>query len=155
MTASESRPRQSKQLDAGIFQPEISSFRLNLAAEGKAAKTIRTYAEAVQWFAGEYLTKGDRLRGLGAGDQAGCAAVDHVAAGVLQQCVRQQQCRALQQFFKWLADEEEFADPMAGMKPPRVPEKAVPVFADAGSRAVAWRRVSRSSREPPGTDHEP
>jgi hypothetical protein len=34
-----SRPR--KQLDAGVFQPEISSFRLHLAAEGKAAKTIR------------------------------------------------------------------------------------------------------------------
>ena len=30
-----SRPR--KQLDAGVFQPEIGSFRLHLAAEGKAA----------------------------------------------------------------------------------------------------------------------
>ena len=46
-----SRSRQPKQLDAGIFQAEISSFALRLAAEGKAAKTIRTYTEAVQWFA--------------------------------------------------------------------------------------------------------
>jgi len=34
--------RQPKQLDAGIFQAEISSFALRLAAEGKAAKTIQT-----------------------------------------------------------------------------------------------------------------
>ena len=39
------------------------------------------------------------------------------------------QYRALQQFFKWLAAEEEILDPMAGLKPPRVPGKPVPVFA--------------------------
>jgi hypothetical protein len=47
MTASRARSRQPKQLDAGIFQAEINSFALRLAAEGKAAKTIRTYTEAV------------------------------------------------------------------------------------------------------------
>jgi hypothetical protein len=51
MTAQEPRSRQPKQLGAGTFQAEISSFALRLAAEGKAAKTIRTYTEAVQWFA--------------------------------------------------------------------------------------------------------
>ena len=55
MTAQEPRSRQPKQLDAGIFQAEISSFALRLAAEGKAAKTIRTYTEAVQWFAAARL----------------------------------------------------------------------------------------------------
>ena len=44
-------PQQPKPLDAGMFQAEISSFALRLAAGGKAAKTIRTYTEAVQWFA--------------------------------------------------------------------------------------------------------
>ena len=42
MTAPRPRPRQPKQLNAGMFQAEISSFTLRLAAEGKAAKTIRT-----------------------------------------------------------------------------------------------------------------
>jgi hypothetical protein len=51
MPAPQPRYRQPKQLDAGSFQPQISSFRLHLAAEGKAAKTIRTYTEAVAWFA--------------------------------------------------------------------------------------------------------
>jgi integrase/recombinase XerD len=55
MTAPMLRSRQPKPLDAGIFQPEISSFRLHLAAEGKAAKTIITYTEAVQWFAAARL----------------------------------------------------------------------------------------------------
>ena len=55
MTVPETRSRQPKSLDAGIFQPEISSFRLHLAAEGKAGKTVRTYTEAVQWFAAAHL----------------------------------------------------------------------------------------------------
>jgi hypothetical protein len=38
-----------------VFQPEISSFRLALAAEGKAAKTVQNYTEAVQWFAAVHL----------------------------------------------------------------------------------------------------
>ena len=40
------------------------------------------------------------------------------------------QFRALQQFFKWLAAEDEIPDPVAGLKPPHVPDKPVPVFAD-------------------------
>ena len=41
MDAGESRTRRRKPLDAGVFQLEISSFRLALAAEAKAAKTVR------------------------------------------------------------------------------------------------------------------
>ena len=40
------------QVEAGL---RITSFRLRLAAEGRAAKTIRTYTEAVQWFAAASL----------------------------------------------------------------------------------------------------
>ena len=57
MTAPRPRSRQPKLLDAGMFQAEISSFALRLAAEGKAAKTIRTYTEAVQWFAATGLPR--------------------------------------------------------------------------------------------------
>ena len=38
------------------------------------------------------------------------------------------QYRALQQFFKWLAAEDELPDPMERLQPPRVTEKLVPVF---------------------------
>ena len=68
MTAPKPRPRQSKQLDAGGFHAEISSFRLYLAAEGKAGKTVRTYTEAVQWFAAARLR---RETGLTSWEQVG------------------------------------------------------------------------------------
>ena len=48
MTAPLSCLRQRRQLDAGGLQAEISSFRLYLAAEGKSAKTVRTYPAAPQ-----------------------------------------------------------------------------------------------------------
>jgi site-specific recombinase XerD len=38
------------------------------------------------------------------------------------------QYRALQQFFKWWAAEEELPDPMAPLRPPAVTEKLIPVF---------------------------
>ena len=38
------------------------------------------------------------------------------------------QFRGLQQFFKWLAAEEEIPDPMTGLRPPHVPDQPVPVF---------------------------
>ena len=67
MPAPYSPSRQRKRLDAGCFQPEISSFRVHLAAEGKAAKTVRTYAEAVQWFAAAYLLQETGRTRLGGG----------------------------------------------------------------------------------------
>ena len=57
--------------------------------------------------------------------------------------------RALQQFFKWLAAEEELPDPMAGLRPPTVTAKLVPVFTagelsrierSCAGRAFAQRR---------------
>ena len=38
------------------------------------------------------------------------------------------QYRALQQFFKWQAEEEELPSPMARLRPPKVTEKLIPVF---------------------------
>ena len=55
MDAAESRTRRRKPLEAGVFQPEISSFRLALAAEARAAKPVRNYTEVVQWFAAAHL----------------------------------------------------------------------------------------------------
>jgi hypothetical protein len=55
MTVPQLCPRRRKPLDAEVFQSEICSFRLHLAAEGKAAKTVRTYTDAVAWFAAANL----------------------------------------------------------------------------------------------------
>ena len=128
MTAPRPRTRQPKQLDAGILQAEISSFRLHLAAGNKSAKTIRTYTEAVQWFAAAYL--------LG---QASRASWEQVDGRDIQQWIcwlldryssayASNQYRALQQFFKWLAAEDELPDPTQGLQPPPVPQQLIPVF---------------------------
>ena len=58
------------------------------------------------------------------------------------------QYRALQQFFRWLAGEEEIPDPTAGMKPPRVPDKPVPVFTGDESRASRGRAQAAASAAP-------
>lgn len=49
------RSSQPKDLDAGPFEAEAGSFRLHLAAEGKAPRTLRTYTEAVRWFAAAHV----------------------------------------------------------------------------------------------------
>jgi hypothetical protein len=50
-----SRLRRPRPLDAGLFAADVSSFELHLAAENKAAGTIRIYTEAPRWFAAAYL----------------------------------------------------------------------------------------------------
>ena len=128
MPAPRARSRQPKELDAGIFQAEINSFALRLSAEGKAAKTIRTYTEAVQWFAATDLSG---QGGRGSWEQVSSEDIQRWMAWLLDRyspAYASNQYRALQQFFKWLAAEDELPDPMAGLAPPRVAGKLVPVF---------------------------
>jgi site-specific recombinase XerD len=113
------RPRQRKVLDAGPLAPEIGSFRLHLAAEGKAAKTVRTYTEAVAWFAAAHLVP-----------RTGCTSWEQVSGHDVQRWMVHlltrysdayvsNQFRALQQFFRWLAEEEQLPDPMARLRAPK------------------------------------
>jgi integrase/recombinase XerD len=135
MTAPQPRSRQPKQLDAGILQAEISSFRLHLAAEGKSARTIRTYTEAAQWYAAAHLRQqASRTRW----EQVGGQDIREWMVWLLgrySDAYASNQYRALQQFFRWLATEDEIPDPMAGLRPPAAAEKLVPVLtADELSR---------------------
>lgn len=97
----QSRFWQPKALDAGCLQPEISSFRLHLAAEGKAAKTVRTYTEAVQWFAAaRLLRQTSRTRW----EEVGRQDVQEWIVSLLDRysaAYASNQFRGLQQFFNW------------------------------------------------------
>jgi integrase/recombinase XerD len=116
-------------MDAGSFLPEVSSFRLHLAAEGKSAKTIRTYTDAAAWFAAAHLL---RRAGKTAWQQADRRDVQQWMAWLLGRYSDSyvgNQYRSLQQFFKWLAAEDEMPDPMAGLKPrtsPTSPSRSSP-----------------------------
>ena len=163
MTAPRPRSRQPRQLDAGIFQAEISSLRLHLAAEGKSAKTVRTYTEAVQWFAAAHLLAQTSRTGW---EEVDGQDVQRWMTGLLGRysgAYASNQYRAMQQFFKWLAAEEELPDPMAGLHPPKVTSKLVPVFTSQElSRLAAHARalgqpsaplVRKSANRTPGKPH--
>ena len=65
--------------------------------------------------------------------------------GRYSQAYASNQYRALQQFFKWWAAEEELPDPMARLRPPKVTDNLVPVFTSgelsALEKACAGRGV--------------
>ena len=143
MTVPRPRFRQPKQLDAGALQAEIRSFKLRLAAEGKAAKTIRTYTEAVQWFAAASLLP----KGRTSWEQVDGRDAQQWMAWLLERysgAYASNQYRALQQFFKWLAVEDELPNPMDGLQPPPVPQQLVPVFTDRELSALERACAGRS-----------
>ncbi|HEY1627074.1 MAG TPA: tyrosine-type recombinase/integrase [Streptosporangiaceae bacterium] len=122
------RSRRPKQLDAGSFTADIGSFALHLAAEGKAPSTIRNYTEAVRWFAGEHLLRQTCKTGW---EQVDTDDVRRWMVHLLESysdVYADGQYRGLQQFFKWLAAEDDLPDPMERLRGPKVTEKMVPVF---------------------------
>ncbi len=113
MTAPKPRPRQSKQLDTGVLQPEISSFRLCLAA-----------GEGLQDMSIPRRCNGSPPPTCGAST---CTSWEHAGKQDVQadQCalwtrtrrVRRQHLRALQQFFKWLAAKGRSPTPWPRSRP--------------------------------------
>ena len=117
-----------RRLDAGPFAADVASFRLHLAAENKAAGTIRIYTEAPSWFAAAYLlreTEKTRWEQVDAQDVQRWVGW---LLGRYSEAYARQQYRSLRQFFLWLAAEDEVADPTAGLRAPSVREKPVPFF---------------------------
>jgi site-specific recombinase XerD len=115
-------------LDADVFGAGVASFRLHLAAENKAERTIKTYTEAVRWFAAAHLlceTSKTRWEQVDAQDVRRWMVW---LLGQYSDAYAYQQYRALQQFFRWLSAEEELPDPMARLRSPKVTEKPVPFF---------------------------
>jgi site-specific recombinase XerD len=89
---------------------------------------VQGYTAAVRWFAAGYLL-----------DQAGKTSWQQADRHDVQQWMTQLldryssayasiQFRALRQFFKWRAAEEELPDPMTRLRAPKVAVRDVPVF---------------------------
>ena len=122
------RARQAGQLDAGPLAADIASFGLHLAAEGKSARTIGGYAGAVRWFAAAWLLP---QAGRTSWDQAGAQDVQRWMVHLLgrySSAYASIQFRALRQFFKWLAAEDNLPDPMGRLRAPKVTVPEIPVF---------------------------
>jgi site-specific recombinase XerD len=120
--------RHPRHLDAGPFAADVASFRLHLAAENKAAGTIRIYTEApLRFAAASLLCETDKTRWTQVDAQDVQRWVTWLL-GTYSEAYARQQYRSLRQFFLWLAAEDEIADPTAKLRAPAVREKPVPVF---------------------------
>jgi site-specific recombinase XerD len=70
-----------------------------------------------------------------------------ILLGRYSDCYANNQFRALQQFFKWLSAEESMPNPMAGLKPPKIDQKVVPVFTDEELAALLATSKGRGFQE--------
>ena len=119
----------------GDLERLARSFERHLRAENKSPKTVTTYGDSVTqlrvYLTGEGITSAVQIRR------------EHVE-GFMEQILEKRSAatasvrfRALQQFFRWLADDEHVeADPMAKMKVPLVPEQPVPVLSEGDLKAL-------------------
>jgi site-specific recombinase XerD len=102
------------------------SFALHLAAD-RSPKTLRIYLAAL-----DRLIAHLEAKGMPTGTRA--VKREHVEAyfadrrGDVAPATLSIEFRALQQFFRWAAEEDEIdRSPMEKMKPPRVPDRPVPL----------------------------
>ncbi|MER7213529.1 tyrosine-type recombinase/integrase [Streptosporangium sp. NPDC000239] len=121
---------------ADAFGSEITSFRRALKAENKSDNTVRIYTDAAERFANWVIDPPGDVEGDSADPAEAWDEVTkrHIQAWMIHLLSEgtagyaNNQYRALQQFFKWWAAEEEVYSPMLTLKPPTVPEKLVDVL---------------------------
>jgi site-specific recombinase XerD len=114
----------------------VPSFVRHLKAENKSERTVQAYLLATAGLARFLAERGMPL------DVEGIHR-EHVES-YIEDCLTRyapatanQRYRSLQQFFRWALDEGEIqSNPMAKMRPPTVPERAVPVVRDEDIRRL-------------------
>jgi site-specific recombinase XerD len=114
----------------------IADFERSLRARRRAPKTITAYTDAARRFATWAKAKGY---------PSTVEAVQrrHVEAWIVEQIDQHSpstaagRYRYLQQFWRWVVEEgERDESPMAGMSPPTIPDRPVPVYDRAELRAL-------------------
>lgn len=133
------------------FAAWISSFDLSLRAKGRAPTTRRVYTDAaikLAWWLIDTNAADDwsavtkkvlerymdwfqhEAKRCGCGRPQRHPGQECPQAKPYDRGYANNQYRAIQQFWKWYAAEEDVTNPMLGMSPPEIPEKLVPVIAD-------------------------
>ena len=116
---------------AGDIGVNIDSFRRHLAAENLSPRTVTSYLEATGQFA-RFLAE------QGMPENLANIRREHVESFIAHLLSRwkastaNNRYRGLQSFFTWADEEGELTNgnPMAKMKPPRVPEEPPDVLSD-------------------------
>jgi site-specific recombinase XerD len=108
----------------------LPSWRRHLRAENKSERTVQSYLEAAEQFL-KYLQTAGGPTGVRDIKQSD---IEGFLLSLLERwtpSTAASRYRSLQQLFRWLEDEDLVAkNPMAKMRPPKVPEQPVPVLSD-------------------------
>jgi site-specific recombinase XerD len=114
----------------------VDDFRRSLTAQKRSPKTIVGYTDTARRFAAF-------LEAQGMPTTVDAVERRHVEAFIIDQIGRHAPATAagryryLQQFWRWVCSEgERDVSPMAGMSPPKLPERPVPVFEPSDLRAL-------------------
>jgi site-specific recombinase XerD len=121
----------------GDLKPLVTSFQRHLRAANRSPATIETYTQSADQLA-RFLAE----RGMPT--EAASVRREHIEAfledllGRWTPATANNRYRGLQQFFAWLLDEGEISnDPMARMKPPKIPdEEGISVLSPDELRAL-------------------
>lgn len=115
--------------------PELlNSWEITLLAENKSPATISSYLRGVRLYL-RWVEQNGHPMELTRG-QVQQYSAELVAEGKEANTVRLRQA-ALRQFGRWLVDEGEIpADPLLGLKPPKIPTKLVKGLSDEQLRAL-------------------
>jgi integrase len=113
-----------------------ASFRRTLRAQNKSDRTVEAYTEAVRLLAEFCAATGHPLT-------VTALKREHVELFITDQLARwkpataNNRYRGLQSFFSWAVAEGELeVSPMAGMRPPQIPETPVPVVTEEELRQL-------------------
>lgn len=118
----------------GTLEMEIASFGRWLDYENKSKNTVAIYVGAARkfavWLAEQSVPTWSEVTREHIRDWI-ISILEARSAGYANNLYR-----ALQQFWKWWAEENDAANPMTGMKPPMLPEQATPVLRDDQLKAL-------------------
>lgn len=121
----------------GDLAVNVKSFARHLRAENLSPRTQKTYLEAVTLF-------GQFLADKGMPQDVANITRDHVESFIAhvldhwKPATAANRYRSLQQYFRWLEEEGELTNgnPMAKMRPPRVPEEPPDVLREDDLKAL-------------------
>ena len=128
-------PKMERLLEALNSSPSeyaslVVSFNHHLQSLGLSSETIYSYLMACRLLNDHLVRKGHE-RAVEVIDRSDVEGFIGSLLAIRSPATAANRYRSLQQFFKWCVEEDEItSSPMQNMKPPRVPEKIIPVISD-------------------------
>jgi site-specific recombinase XerD len=115
----------------------LPSWQRHLRAENKSPRTIQSYIEAAEQFCAFLTDSGMSTAVTKLTREHVEAFLEHLLEAGRSASTVANRYRSLQQLFRWLEDDREIPrSPMDKMRPPKVPDKPVPILSEDQVRAI-------------------